>query len=162
MAIKIQIEGELTRDGLLRLRQEIDALLESIGDGPRPVHGPALPPSAAADDEQELAYRKVGALWERLGLKTRTFLSTCSLRPAGQEFTFEDLAAELNESVATVKSWHRNLSRSLRRVEEVYGGQPPLLQRRWGDDKNYYSLSPEVRQAIQDQHPAKSLGSDAD
>jgi hypothetical protein len=61
-------------------------------------------------DAQGLADRKVAALWERLGVNSRSFLSTCATRPAGQRFTLGDLADELDAPIGSVRSWHRNLS----------------------------------------------------
>jgi hypothetical protein len=144
----------MDRAGLLQLRAEIDRLLETL----EPRSGEAEDgETSEAEDLQELADRKVSALWERLGLNSRTFLSTCARRPAGGEFTLQDLADELGQPVASVRSWHRNLSRSLRRVEQRHP-RPALLQQRWVEDRYHYWLSPEVQLAIRRQHPIKPLG----
>jgi len=99
----------------------------------------------------------VTVLWDRIGLNSRRFLATAAHWPAGQEFTFQDLAGEAGESVAQVKSWHRNLRRSMRHVDSARP-EPVLLNKRWADDRNHYWLSQEVHLAIREQHPTKPPG----
>lgn len=163
MPVTLRFEAGFDRESLMQLRDEIDRLMSTLPPEPTSRReqpeaqstSPAKPPNA-----QDLAWRKVGALWERLGINTRTFLSTCVSWPAGAEFTFEDVAERLGADVKTVRSWHRNLSRSLRGVERQYGPEPPLFHQRWVEDRNRYSLSPEVHLAIKEQYPMKPAGPD--
>jgi hypothetical protein len=140
-APKVTIEAELTRDGLLRLRDAIDLLLGNLGDddNANPVF---------ADLRLKQADRKVGEVWGRVGGNTKRFLATAAVNwPDGGEFTMEDVAKALDVSPKTVRSWHRNLGRTLRQVDEQYPS-PRLLQNRTDGARNLYHFPPEIRRAI--------------
>jgi hypothetical protein len=140
-APKVTIEAELTRDGLLRVRDSIDRLLGNLGED-----GSTNPVFAGLRRKQ--ADRKVGEVWGRIGDNTKKFLATAAVNwPDGGEFTMEDVADALNVSPKTVRSWHRNLGRTLRQVDEQYPS-PRLLQNRTDGTRNLYHLPPEVRRAI--------------
>lgn len=151
--VKIQIEADYSRPSLERARAEIERLLESLPSAD-PVH------EQAEADRQ--AGAKVDALWRRLGINTRTFLSTAAQFPEGTWFSFPEIAERAGKPLETIKSWHRNMSRSLKQVEAELGAEPPILEQRWNGERNEYSFPPAVRLAIRQQHPAKLPGDDTD
>jgi hypothetical protein len=69
---------------------------------------------------QRRADEKVAEVWGRVGENPRRFLTvTAQTWPDGEEFTMEQAAAVLNVPAKTVRSWHRNLGRTLRQVDET-------------------------------------------
>jgi hypothetical protein len=149
----VRFESKLDRASLLKLRGQVDRLLEAFDDHGETEESGPLGAGSDLNQRQAAAYRKVSALWDRLGLNSRTFLSTCSGRPAGSEFTLEDIGHELGVDVKTARAWQRNVSRSLRGVEERLGDDPVLFERHWVDDRNVYRLSPEIQLAIKEMQP---------
>ena len=103
--IEMTLRTELSRKGLIALRQRIDELLEHL---PEDVGGPAT------RSEGERAADKATATWQRLGAdSTRSYLVACArLAQDGDDFTIEDVAAATGESRPKVMAYHRNISRS--------------------------------------------------
>jgi len=136
---RMTIEAELSHEGLLELRDAIDSLLAEI-EGPR---NPFVEKA-----RQEQAERKVREVWSRVGDNIKTLLAVAAVDwPEGSEFSMNDLAERLDKNPKTVRSWHRNLGRSLRVVDQHHP-EPPLLESRWDGSRNLYRLLPEVRDAI--------------
>ena len=99
----ITITAALSREGLLEVRDAIDALLADIS-------GEANQPALGRLREQH-ADRKVTEVWGRVGENTKRFLATAAVLTLGDaaEFTMDDVARQLGVSPKTVRSWHRNL-----------------------------------------------------
>jgi hypothetical protein len=150
MTATVRFEVKLERQALIDLRDQVDRLVDAVGEAEtldwQTETGPAT--------EGELAKVKIGLLWERLGEKSRAFLKACAEFPPATEFTFEDVASKLGDSVGSARSRHRNISRALRQVEASVGAHPPVFEKRWQDNHNFYSLRPEVQAAIEALPPA--------
>lgn len=143
MATRIHFEAELTREGLAEVRDDIERLLQSdaLSDADARIEW-RLPTEAA---------KRIDQLWPRLGENLRSLLRTGAMDfDDGEEFTLEDLASKLDVASATVKSWHRNLSRSVKRVDREFGEERPVLEGEWSnsDWRMHYRMPPEVRRAI--------------
>jgi hypothetical protein len=67
--------------------------------------------------------------------------------PEGDEFTMADVARTMDQNEKTVRSWQRNLGRTLRQVDMTLP-EPRLLESRWDGQRNNYRVLPEVRDAI--------------
>lgn len=135
---RITIDANLSREGLLELRDAIDVLLgadeaESAGLG--------------GIVRRRRAERKVAEVWGRVGPNIRNFLLHAANWPDDREFTMTDIAEEMGTGPKTVRSWHRNLGRTLRHVEETMP-EPKLLLYRWDGAQNLYRMPPEVRSAV--------------
>jgi hypothetical protein len=135
MATTIRFETQFTRDSLLSLRADIDQLL-------------ALPrldqPSAAGP--LDIAIAKVQALWPHIGKNSRRFLVTVAQMG---DYTFEDVATKLRVNIKTARAWHRNISRSMKHVDQRFGPEPPLLgESRWDGVRNYYRMWMNVKAAV--------------
>ena len=121
MNSRIHIEAELSRKGLLELREQIDALLGDNG-------GPANPFTVKV--RQREADSKIQSLWARVGDNARRFLATAAVTwPEGAWFSINDVAELLEVSPKTVRSWHRNLGRSLKSLDTEFPDLPVLLKR---------------------------------
>lgn len=141
---RITIEVDLSRAGLLELRSALDALLGDLDNGP------------SATDEAELvlqADRKVGEVWGRVGDNIKRFLALgAQLNDAHDaEFSMEDIAQGLRTPVKTVRSWHRNLGRTLRQVDEAIP-EPPFMIGRWDGERQQYRFPSQIRTAILDRY----------
>lgn len=135
----ITLQAVLTREGLLEVRDAIDALLEGVG------HSDASPPQMTL---QARADAKVGQVWARVGPNIKRFLATAAqLTADGRGFTMNDIAVDLGRDPKTVRSWHRNLGRTLRLVDAEIP-EPPLLEHRWEGQQNVYRLPEPIRNAI--------------
>jgi hypothetical protein len=136
---RITIEVDLSHEGLLQARDAIDRLLDEQD----------RPPNKFTEKVRlGQAQRKVDEVWSRVGDKTRHFLVTAARNwEEGDEFTMEGIASALEVAPKTVRSWHRNLGRTLRQVDEGMP-EPRLLLSRSNGHKNLYRFPPEVRQAI--------------
>ena len=136
---RITIEAELSRDGLMAVRDAIDDLIASLG----------FPPGGTSSSKvrQQRADKKVSEVWARVGGKLKRFLATTAQEFGDDEFTMDDAASVLQVTPQTVRSWHRNLGRTLRQVDQAIP-DPPLLRSRSDGHKNLYSYVPEVRYAI--------------
>lgn len=141
MATRIQFDAELTRESLEAVREDIDRLLA----------GTELPGTDMQWRIPTVAERQVDQLWPRLGdhLQRLIKVSATDFEDA-ESFTFEDLAGKLDEEIETVKSWHRNLSRSLKRVEREVGPGLPVLDGSWSDadGRMHYRMPAEMRRAV--------------
>lgn len=138
-APKIIVEATLSREGLLELRMAVDALLRDLG------HEDAVTPHLA-----RAADRKVTEVWSRVGSNIRGMLVTAAITwPDGSEFSMNDLAEALAVPPKTVRSWYRNLGRTLKQVDEAIP-EPPLLTGRWDGGRNLYTMPSLVRRSIID------------
>jgi hypothetical protein len=136
---RLHIETELSRDALIELRNAITTLLSDEW----PAHDPVL-----LQTRQVNADRKIAELWSRVGDNIKRFLATGALAwDEGEEFSMEDIARRLDVSPKTVRSWHRNLGRSLRLLDAEYP-EPKILLSRWDGARNRYRFPPETRDAI--------------
>jgi hypothetical protein len=73
----------------------------------------------------------------------------------------EQVAQGLGVPAKTVRSWHRNLGRTLRQVDEVMP-EPEFLPGRWDGERNQYRFQPEVRAAILDRAASSSVTNDVE
>ena len=136
----ITIQATLSRDGLLELRQAIDALLEEVRD--------ERTNPFTAKIMQRKADKKVGEVWGRVGDNIKRFLSQAAHDTGpGGEFTMNQMAEALGVDPKTVRSWHRNLGRTLRVVDAAIP-EPPLLENRWDGTRNVYRFPEPIRVAI--------------
>jgi hypothetical protein len=137
-AISFRIEGELTRANLVKARDQLGELLDD---------SPAQTSDAKGDGD--LPARKVEALWDRSPSPASwNFLHEAAHRYDDEEFTFLDFAKDLEESDATVKAWHRNLSRSIKPVNEALGADPPFMEERWDGTKQHYRIPNSIREPV--------------
>ena len=95
----------------------------------------------------EPADKKVGEVCNRVGDNLRRFLVVTAQNCDCEGFTMEDAAGALGATAKTVRSWHRNLGRTLRQVDEALP-EPRLMQRRSDGQRNLHWYDPEVRSAI--------------
>lgn len=140
----ITIEVDLSREGLLELRAALDALLRDLGA------------NTSETDRGDLvmqADRKVGEVWGRVGHNIKRFLTLgAQLNDVHDaEFSMEDISQGLRVPVKTVRSWHRNLGRTLRQVDEAVP-EPPFMIGRWDGERQQYRFPREIRTAILDRH----------
>jgi hypothetical protein len=63
-------------------------------------------------------------------------------------FTWEDLSARMNVKMATLKSWHRSLSKPLNRLGREFPDAPALMDRHWDGQRNQYRLNEQWVDAI--------------
>jgi hypothetical protein len=131
------ITGELSEEGLLQARASIDDLLAKHGF------------SRSKGNPEEIATRKALALRERVGDVTWKFVRTISrcYQPE-QEFTFETLVHTFSVDIESIRSWHRNMSRATKRIDEEIGVEPRFLESRWEDNRQHYWLTHIMREAL--------------
>jgi hypothetical protein len=150
---RVQIEVDLTREGLLGLRAQLDALLRDLG-------GPNSEEQRDSDKALQ-ADRKVGEVWGRVGENIRRLLSLgAQLNIDDHEFSMDQLAQGLGSSAKTVRSWHRNLGRTLRQVDAAMP-EPAFMLSRWDGRRQQYRFLPEVRRAILDRAGLSGLEVDS-
>lgn len=139
---QISLVTELSRDKLLELRDEIDAL---IGASAGPPGSEA--PTAQADGRtvEEMARRLRG----RAGADLQAFIKALVKQYPTGSFTWEDAAAALRQKLETVKSWHRSVSKPLNRLAREFPGAPPLMSGSWDGKRNHYTLNPQWVAAIE-------------
>ncbi len=131
------ITGELSEQGLLQARASIDDLLAK--------HGFSLPTS----NPEEMATRKARALRERVGDVTWKFVRTIAhCYEPEQEFTFENLVHTFSVDIESIRSWHRNMSRATKRIDEEMGAEPRFLESRWDGSRQHYWLTHVMREAL--------------
>ena len=135
MPTQITLNTELSREKLLELRDEIDALL---GGAPAPVSTKttttSAPPSTSARSTgaiDPLAITPHGRLNPNLEGLVRHIVKNYGDR----QFAWTDVAASMGRSVGTVKSWHRSLSKPLNRLASANPSAPRLLRDGWNGTK---------------------------
>ncbi len=141
MPTQITLLTELSREKLLELRDEIDALL---GSPPSSAAKPLPAPSGSNRTVEEMA----GRLRGRAGADLQKLVSWLVKHYAQGSFTWEDVAAGMNVRLETVKSWHRSLSKPLNRLASEFPGSPDLMTGHWDGKRNHYTLNGEWVQAI--------------
>jgi len=135
--ITFTITGELSEQGLLNAKAELEELLARQGL------------STLVGNPEEIAARKARALAERAGDMTWRFVSRVAhgYEP-GQEFTFEDLRYVFSVTVESVKSWHRNMARTAKSIDEEMGAEPRFFEARWDGTRQHYWLTDVMREAL--------------
>jgi hypothetical protein len=105
--VQITITTDLSREGLIALRDRIDQFLEGM---PAPKSDEPAPTRATQVARDHV---KASSSWERLSENTRDYLAACA-RLAQREDTFsiEDVAAEMGLEHPTVLAYHRNVMRT--------------------------------------------------
>lgn len=140
MPTQITLLTELSREKLLELRHEIDALL-----GLSTAEGTAEPPPATPDGTVEDIVRHLRG---RTGPEVQKLVKGLVKHYPRGTFTWEDLSAAMQIKVETIKSWHRSLSKPLNRLARRYPGAPPLMTGHWDGQRNRYTLNEEWVDAI--------------
>lgn len=135
--VTFTITGELSEQGLLNAKAELEELL-ARQELPTLVGNP-----------EQVAARKARALAERSGDMTWRFVSRVALGyESGQEFTFEDLRYVFSVTVESVKSWHRNMARTAKSIDEEMGAEPRFFESRWDGARQHYWLTDVMREAL--------------
>lgn len=143
MATIVTLTTELSRERLLELRDEIDALLGGAGQQPS-----AEPATAAAHKVQPPLDQAAQTLKGRTGASIQKLVRhLVDKHPAGT-FTWADVAKEMGVDLDSVKSWHRSLAKPLNRIHTATPGMPSLLQGTWDGSRQVYRLSPDWVEAI--------------
>lgn len=139
MTTTFTITGELSQKGLLKAKADLEELLTRHG----------LP--AVVGNPEEIAARKARTLAERAGDMTWRFVSRVAhgYEPE-QEFTFEDLRYVFSVDVESIKSWHRNMSRAAKGIDEEMGVEPRFFEARWDGARQHYWLTDVMREALVD------------
>ncbi len=140
MPTQITLITELSRERLLELRDQIDALL---GPAPAVSSGPATP-STTAGSVDDL----VSQLRARLNNNLQSFVKFLVDRYSGREFIWDDVARDMHRELGTIKSWHRSVSKPLNRIGAANPSAPALLTSRWDGSRNHYTLSSEWKEVI--------------
>ncbi|MBA3406020.1 MAG: hypothetical protein H0U13_15285 [Gemmatimonadaceae bacterium] len=127
MPTPVTLTTELSRDRLLELRDEINALL-GPDSGPARADEVVTPfTSVAARALDEPARR----LRSRLNQRIQDFVRFLFDTYPDRAFTWEDVERDMGVPVHTVKSWHRSLSKPLNRIAADNPAAPKLLAQRW-------------------------------
>src|SRR5215208_5093355 len=94
----ITIQAVLSREGLLEVREAIDALLTELAQ--------KQDNTDLAQLRQRHAERKVAEVWGRVGGNTKRFLATAATLTdrENEEFTMDEVAAALELSPKTIRS----------------------------------------------------------
>jgi hypothetical protein len=109
--IKISLRTELSRAGLIALRERIDDLLEGL---------PEAPPAPTPGSEADLAEEKARSAWDRLGTTTRDYLAACArLASGGKGFSIDDVATEMGVEHRKALAYHRNVMRTAATAEPL-------------------------------------------
>ena len=125
------------------IEQAVHTLMLLKTDRSRPSTGPG---NSGISPNNELARQWWSALSKRLGPETRRMAEA-----AAQMSSFgawQDLATALGTAPETVRSWHRNAGRSIKRVNEELGTNYQLFG--WDVTLNKFAMANEVRSAILD------------
>ncbi len=142
MATQITLTTGFTREALVALRAEIDAVL-------------GLQEAAAEKRvEDEASYN--GALYplavqlrDSIGERLRTFVEFYLInRDPGTEFTLDDVAREMGVAVGTVRAWHRSLSKPLNRITKQNPGVPEVTPAQTYGGQWHFTVDPEWRTAL--------------
>lgn len=142
MHLLFQLEGELTRDGLRAVRDQLNELLGEL-------------PATEPRDPREAATRKAAELANNLGDKTWDLLYVGARRSDNnEEFTLANLAEALGVPIETAKAWHRAASKVINRVNKTMP-TPEVFNAYWDGAQQVYSMDPQLRRAIIEMGPYK-------
>jgi hypothetical protein len=139
MPTPLTLTTELTREGLLAVRDEIDALLAQV-----PALAAVPVPAAPQSSLDPLAIE----LKSHLSAATRNLVQFLVDNYVGQSFTWDDVAAAMKVDVGSVKSWHRSVSKPLNRIGKRNPSAPWLLTGSWDGTRNHYLLDTAWAEAI--------------
>ncbi len=146
MSTPITLHTELSREKLLELRAEIDALIGGAfaptGGSPSPVN--AGTPSTSGGSIEDMARR----LESRLNGGIRDLVLYIVNNHADGQFTWDDIAAGMGKDLGTIKSWHRSLSKPLGRLSREFSSVPPLIKSVNYDGRNHYVVGRGWKEAI--------------
>ncbi len=119
---------------------------EGAPAGPRP---PGVLQGSRVGRPPPIAARKACALAERAGDTTWRFVSRVAQGyESGKEFTFEGLRYVFSVTVESVKSWHRNMARTAKSIDEEMGTEPRFFEARWDGARQHYWLTDVMREAL--------------
>ena len=143
MPTQITITTELTREGLHTVRDEIDALLAG---GATLASLPVAPAAttAATGTLDSLAIELKAPLSSSLKRLVRALVDNY----VGTTFTWDDVAKAMKADEASVKSWHRSVSKPLNRIATANPLAPRLLSRSWDGSRNHYTINRDWAEAI--------------
>lgn len=134
MPTPLTLTTELTREGLLAVRDEIDALLATI-----PASAPAAPPKLDLDPLARELKRHLGPAIQKL---------VKALAASDKPFTWDDLERTMKVDKGTLKSWHRSMSKPLGRIRKANPGTPEFMTSRWDGQKNTYVVDRDWAAAV--------------
>jgi hypothetical protein len=142
LPVEITIRTQLSRSGLLAVRDRIEELLDGLGTASPPHSDPETEEAARVERET----LKADASWERLSDSTRQYLVACA-RLASQRdtFTVEDVVGEMGEKQATVLALHRNVMRTSATAEPQ---DTPLITSHRSAGRTQLSMSHAVRDRL--------------
>lgn len=144
MPTQITLTTELSRDRLLQLRDEIDALLGDASElAGRPAKDSASEPATSAANEA-VARKLLG----RLGPPLQVFVRFAVEHYDGRNFTWEDVASDMGEDLGTVKSWHRSLSKPMNRLLDENPGMPAVIEGIGYNGRSHYRIGSGWKDAI--------------
>jgi len=144
MPTQVTFQTELSIESFRTLRDELTAL---IGDQPASVSS-TLPTTAPPVPDDFLIDAR--GFYERLSPKLQSLVHHLVTRPEGVRFTWEEVAADMDRPIATVKSWHRSLSKPLNRFRRDHPSAPPMLAGHWDGVRNVYTVDPRWRAALRE------------
>jgi len=140
MPSALTINTLLTREALLAVRDEIDALLAA---GPTPTSAPPSPMQPALDLDPIAVQLKA-----RLSPTLQRLVRFLVDNYVGKDFIWDDVAQAMGADLGSIKSWHRFVSKPLNRIGQANPSAPWLLKSKWDGSRNHYTLSPEWAEAI--------------
>ena len=145
MPTNITITTELTRQGLLTVRDEIDALLATSDTSAPATSAPvSTGEPAEAGNLDALAIE----LKSHLSPNLKRLVGFLVENYVGTEFTWDNVATAMNEDAGSVKSWHRSLSKPLNRIRQANPSAPWFLTGTWDGLRNHYKLSAAWAEAV--------------
>jgi hypothetical protein len=142
MPTQVSLVTELSRERLIELRDEIDALL---GLPPAETSGQHQQPTSSAGAVDPLAIK----LRDRLSPNLKRLVAHIAANHGSGEFNWDDVATGMGEKVGTVKSWHRSLSKPMNRLARETPAAPHLLADRWDGSRQVYVLNSAWKEAIE-------------
>ena len=141
MPTPLTLTTELTREGLLAVRDEIDAVLAGVST-PAPAQLAAAQPAAAGLDPLALELRA------HLSPALKRLVRFIVDNYVGSQFVWDDLAKAMKEDVGSIKSWHRSLSKPLNRIGRANPTAPWFLTASWDGSRNHYTVDAAWAEAI--------------
>lgn len=145
----ITFHAQYSRSSLEEVRRAVEQLLATL-----PTEGAsvgAAPQAREASDTAEagLAKQKADRLRQHLSSTLRDFLKNLADNHDPREtFTWDDIAERMGKDLKTVRSWHRILSRPMKRIDADLGREPRLFHSNWDGRRNHYRMTEEWREAI--------------